>query len=606
MFVSRSPHRGSSTRLGPRSPRWLFGLALALAAASAACRRAPPAATAPKAPAVFDAVAPDAATAAAVMPEPPKGTHLALLYSSNVHGDYEPCGCPAHPLGGIARRATIIDRARAETHAVIHVDAGDLLLPTERPANGMIPPHPAEVDRRTALLLSALARMGVHAVAPGETDLRLGVRRLEALAAKAKVPLVSANLHDSSGRPLLLPDRLVTAAGIRVGLFGILSVADNEKARLQKEGVVVADPVAAARTAVASLRARGAGVVVGLLHLAGGVEEARKLVTEAAGIDFAVLGHSGGHLGTPIEVGATRLVEASIKGKHLGRLDLHVVDGTGRFVDRGRLAQLLSTRDSVRQKIVNYRRRAADDRDEAVRKHYRELTTAAQGVLADVESKLGGSGAEIRGSWFDNRIVELEDTVPDHPAMAVLVQRYNDENQRRADKGLPVGIAMRLPDEPPVVPSAAGKRARPSDVPPPERWTYASDGACVTCHREEEEQWKTTAHAHALETLRKKGRERDPECIGCHTTGFMRPGGTRYVKTAMTSFANVGCESCHGPSVEHVRTNDKKKGTMRTVPEQVCRECHTPDQTEGEFDYAAYVKAIVGPGHGMPAAVAPP
>jgi hypothetical protein len=36
----------------------------------------------------------------------------------------------------------------------------------------------------------------------------------------------------------------------------------------------------------------------------------------------------------------------------------------------------------------------------------------------------------------------------------------------------------------------------------------------------------------------------------------------------------------------------------------VCRECHTPDQTSGEFDYPRYLKAILGPGHGVAAAPA--
>jgi hypothetical protein len=78
----------------------------------------------------------------------------------------------------------------------------------------------------------------------------------------------------------------------------------------------------------------------------------------------------------------------------------------------------------------------------------------------------------------------------------------------------------------------------------------------------------------------------------------MRPGGTRFVKTATTYFADVGCESCHGPSVQHVRAHDKKTGTLLKVPEPVCLECHTADQTNGEFDYVRYLKAVLGPGHG--------
>jgi hypothetical protein len=133
-----------------------------------------------------------------------------------------------------------------------------------------------------------------------------------------------------------------------------------------------------------------------------------------------------------------------------------------------------------------------------------------------------------------------------------------------------------------------------------EKWDYGSTEACAACHQREAEQWATTDHAHALETLKAKGHDRDPGCLGCHLTGFLGPGGTRNLKTATTFFANVGCESCHGPSVDHVRSETKHVGTSRKVAEVVCLGCHTPDQNLGPFDYAAALKDVLGPGHGMP------
>ena len=111
----------------------------------------------------------------------------------------------------------------------------------------------------------------------------------------------------------------------------------------------------------------------------------------------------------------------------------------------------------------------------------------------------------------------------------------------------------------------------------------------------------TTKHAGALAALSAtKGgpRDRDPACVGCHTTGFMLPGGTWSVTVAAARLPDVGCESCHGPSLGHISLPDKKQTTVRSVAETICRGCHTPDQTNGEFDYRAFSKAIVGPGHG--------
>jgi hypothetical protein len=134
-----------------------------------------------------------------------------------------------------------------------------------------------------------------------------------------------------------------------------------------------------------------------------------------------------------------------------------------------------------------------------------------------------------------------------------------------------------------------------------EIWDYGSTTACGYCHPKAVEQWKTTDHAHAFATLVRAKRDRDPECLGCHTVGFLQTGGTRDMPMARGQFADVGCEACHGPSAAHVRSVDKKLGTVRAVDPAACLGCHTPDQNVGPFDPVAAMKEIVGPGHGQPA-----
>jgi hypothetical protein len=489
------------------------------------------------------------ATSAADEPPPPRGTHIALLYSANLLGEYE-----AHPLGGLARRATLTERTRADADAVINIDAGNLLLPRSPPLEeGMLPPEPAEVERRARLLLAGLARMRLDAFTPGETDLRLGPRRLRELCRQMKVPLVASNLVDAAGRPWFGVDRMVTAAGLKVGIFGLVRPSSDETERWQAEGVVAIPPVEAAQTAVAALRARGAVLVVGLFQLAGGHAEARRIVEGAPGIDFVVLGHEDGSGRTDQleQAGSTRLLRPPRLGRHLGRLDLHVVEGSLRFTDR----------------------------------------------------HAPGRITPLSGSWLEHKQHRLDKTIADHPALATLVGRYIAETRRRADRGLPVGLGPRPAWMAPLGGKAGkggkgGRAANPPDE-PREIWTYGSNGACVFCHKPAMEQWKTTAHAFALETLRKRGRDKDPDCLRCHTTGFMQPGGTRSVRTAITYFADVGCESCHGPSVDHIRAQNKT-GTVLEAPPEVCVVCHTPEQTDGEFDYADAMKRVLGPGHGAP------
>jgi hypothetical protein len=133
-----------------------------------------------------------------------------------------------------------------------------------------------------------------------------------------------------------------------------------------------------------------------------------------------------------------------------------------------------------------------------------------------------------------------------------------------------------------------------------EVWSYASTRACAMCHPAQAQQWNLTDHAHAMATLQKKGRERDPACVGCHSFAFMQPGGTANMNTLAYNFGDVGCEACHGPSAAHVRSMKKKEGTSVHVDPLVCLGCHTPDQSQGPFDFAVALKDVLGPGHGSP------
>ena len=96
-----------------------------------------------------------------------------------------------------------------------------------------------------------------------------------------------------------------------------------------------------------------------------------------------------------------------------------------------------------------------------------------------------------------------------------------------------------------------------------ENWTYATTSLCVACHERQAAQWKKTDHADAFASLEPSGKQRDPACIGCHTTGFLQAGGAQNMETVTAYFTEVGCESCHGPSQPHVARMDKHQGTSR-------------------------------------------
>lgn len=128
---------------------------------------------------------------------------------------------------------------------------------------------------------------------------------------------------------------------------------------------------------------------------------------------------------------------------------------------------------------------------------------------------------------------------------------------------------------------------------------FVGSEKCKKCHASAYAVWQSTPHSHAWQTLadakRPSLRQHDPECIICHTVGFGTKGG--FIDADKTPILkDVGCESCHGPSSEHLRnTSDETwhklmnpwkaqpnetaqdKAARQLRIDQFCQRCHDID-----------------------------
>lgn len=128
----------------------------------------------------------------------------------------------------------------------------------------------------------------------------------------------------------------------------------------------------------------------------------------------------------------------------------------------------------------------------------------------------------------------------------------------------------------------------------PDNLEYVGSKYCKLCHDYEYDKWMTSKqvfipglskqaspdsrHAGAFATLEKVGSEYDPECIVCHVVGMQYQTG--YVSPRKTpEMKDVGCENCHGPGSEHLRS----LGAIETSgPISTCSDCHTAEHS-GEY-----------------------
>ena len=148
------------------------------------------------------------------------------------------------------------------------------------------------------------------------------------------------------------------------------------------------------------------------------------------------------------------------------------------------------------------------------------------------------------------------------------------------------------------VKEAKGKPPPSWDTPIPPLFETAE--TCAKCHEAEYAQWKTTAHARSYESIRKAGRQDDPECLMCHTVGYGRPGG--FVSMAKTpGLGRATCQACHVVTSDHKGKGVKPEPQMN-ISSHLCMSCHGPIQSPA-FDYYVYKPKIL---HRPPDAANPP
>ncbi|HWJ55059.1 MAG TPA: cytochrome c family protein, partial [Vicinamibacterales bacterium] len=131
----------------------------------------------------------------------------------------------------------------------------------------------------------------------------------------------------------------------------------------------------------------------------------------------------------------------------------------------------------------------------------------------------------------------------------------------------------------------------------PGRAYYVGDAKCAGCHKPAMAFWKKTVHASAWHTLVVGGKQDDYKCVSCHVTGYGEVGGSSLGHT--DRLRDVQCEVCHGPGSKHVAEEgtEDPPAVHRQTPASTCTVCHT-EQHSDTFQYEAYLRDIIGAGHG--------
>lgn len=392
--------------------------------------------------------------------------------------------------------------------------------------------------------------MGLDGFTPGAGDLALGAETFSRISAPLNV--LAGNLR--CGELSWPGARSVTRGGVEVGIIGVVGAEEAAG------GCVVSDPVAAAQAAAKSL---GDVDLLIALHT-GGAGLSASLAEAIPGLDFVLDGKVGASFPEPRPLAGGKAFElgAGSQGKKLGVLSVELVEGATVWDGAAATEELDRRLTLARRRVAEAEAALAGAVDEAARARLSQRLVTLQRQVTDLEAQKAALAPKVGvpANRFSLRLRELSASVPDHaPTQALVAATLAQVNAAAA------------------VPAAAQAPSR----------AFAGSDACRACHPAAFTQWSTTPHARAMASLQAVQRANDRDCYACHVTGAFHPDGPQAPEGMSPALHNVGCESCHGPGLQHSAAPADHPMAAEVAPE-VCTSCHDGDRDGGRFDPATY------------------
>ena len=254
-----------------------------------------------------------------------KGKKLTILHTNDTHSNIDPfpLNHAKYPgMGGVAKRAALIEKIRSEEEHVILVDSGDIFQGT-----------PYFNKYRGVLEMKLMTAMKYDVGTMGNHDFDIGLDGFKNAQRFANFPFVCSN-YDFRNTTLAnqtLPYHILRRGGVKVGFFGIGVNLDGLSPSSCWKGMYYIDPIEQANSMAQLLRDLGCDLVVCLSHL--GFEYSntqvsdKVLAAQTSNIHLILGGHTHTFMEKPLIVEnadkkPVLINQTGWAGLFLGRIDI--------------------------------------------------------------------------------------------------------------------------------------------------------------------------------------------------------------------------------------------------------------------------------------------
>jgi tetratricopeptide (TPR) repeat protein len=469
---------------------------------------------------------------------------LVMLFTGNVNGYIEPCGCVAGQIGGIDRITGYIHQEReALGDRAFFIDTGDLF------AEGVID-DANEVEQlgiKAREFLKTWEHLGCDGLALGEAEASVGIGRLRNMAEEIGVPILAGNVVDSNGAFPFKPYVILERGGMKVGVFSLLAEeirqptpkkevkklkSYNLEKMLAEQGYVLQPWLERCEALVNELRPQ-VDVLVLASHL--GFNRNVQVAQRFPQIDTIVGGHFGSVESPTTMVGNTPVLTNMIRGSRVGVMQWWLDDpseylanengGVPGFIANDSLYDVAYMEADVSRQsfgdLTGMERKYGSMKWQNKRDTQVAIYNNSLEALAEMDPNPGGN------RFSSNQIPMHHGVVRSEFALSAVDRFHQDTNDFWTD------LAATQPRPTPMVSVFVGAES------------------CIGCHAEQYEFWLGTRHSRAFATLEATNQETDAECIGCHTVGYQAFGG--FARPGQSSgFEDVQCAACHGAGGAHM------------------------------------------------------
>ncbi|MBL7196488.1 MAG: bifunctional metallophosphatase/5'-nucleotidase [Candidatus Omnitrophica bacterium] len=235
---------------------------------------------------------------------------ITILISGQSHASLYPCHCPSAPVGGVARRATLIKNIRNEEKNVLVLEAGGSFAGGSYDTSSQT----TELDKdRTKFYMQSLVKMGYDAFLISSKEFNFGDDFLSEAMSEYKLNYLSANL-EGDFTPYLIKE----VGSVKVAIIGITDA--EVKTKTQTPYIT---PEKTLSNVIKEIKDdKKANLVIVLSYL--GEKKSRELINKIEGVDIWVGSNNPFMSASNQNINGTLLIMPAWQVRELTKINLDI------------------------------------------------------------------------------------------------------------------------------------------------------------------------------------------------------------------------------------------------------------------------------------------